>query len=355
MILIPRSAILIAGIVGIGIVASPALAQLPSYELVEIPRLAGPSIGGAATGINDLEQVTGFSNGQVFLWTEQDGTIDLQLGLTSAPGVETGTPRFARINSASDVVAYIEASGQEFIPYLLSGGEFQRLEPVSGTAGSQAFDINDSGIVVGSAFNFFGDQPGAIWRSPTSDPIAIDAVLTIRAISDTTFITGRTVGDTAFLAEPGNARILPVPAEFETAVGRDVDDLGRVVGEVERPETSGGNPVTLSRPYVWNPDGTSAELPLPADAPIGFFVEVNAANEEGIVVGNARQIVFDPDSFGLIWNLESGETDELDDLVVNLAGRSIEDAHDINDDGTIAVTIELSNGDRTPGILRSLR
>jgi uncharacterized membrane protein len=98
------------------------------------------------------------------------------------------------------------------VPYVYRDGKVSKLP---GVGRGSAYAINDAGAIVG-----MDDEHHApvVWRSATAKPVR-----------------------------------LPVPAGAKKAAVRDIDEDGTMVGSIDN---------TL--PYVWFPDGTHRELPLPS-------------------------------------------------------------------------------------------
>jgi uncharacterized membrane protein len=102
------------------------------------------------------------------------------------------------------------------VPYVYQNGRTRKL---AGVAHGQAYAINEAGKIAGSDNE---RKRPVVWPSPGSDPVT-----------------------------------LPTPAGLETGVASDVDEDGTVVGNV------GGGRFDDGHPYVWLPDGSHHELPLP--------------------------------------------------------------------------------------------
>ncbi|MER6594949.1 hypothetical protein ABT214_24495, partial [Micromonospora purpureochromogenes] len=119
------------------------------------------------------------------------------------------------VNSAGTAVGYSYTGGSEEdtgrVPYVYHDGEVSMLQ---GVRRGSAYAINDAGAIAGD------DDTGhaaLVWPSATTKPIR-----------------------------------LPVPAGTSMATARDIDEDGTTVGTIDD-----------ARPYVWFPDGTHRELPMP--------------------------------------------------------------------------------------------
>ena len=100
------------------------------------------------------------------------------------------------------------------IPYVYQGGKVVALP---GVRHGSAYAVNDAGAIVGEDEDL---HAAVVWPSASAKPIR-----------------------------------LPVPAGTKEAVARDIDEDGTTVGILDH-----------DRPYVWFPDGTHRELPLPSVA-----------------------------------------------------------------------------------------
>ncbi len=122
------------------------------------------SLGGnwsAASGINDAGAVVGLSFTSAymrhgFLWTQGGGMQDLTPDLTSNVGATA-----MAINSSNQVTGYYVPNGSNSTQGFLwtQAGGFQSL----GSAGTLAYDVNDSGTVVGQSPAANGDRHAFSW------------------------------------------------------------------------------------------------------------------------------------------------------------------------------------------------
>jgi hypothetical protein len=115
------------------------------------------------------------------------------------------------VNSAGTAVGWSYAKSGP-VPYVYRGGKVSELP---GVKRGSANAINDAGAIVGEDETA---HVAVVWPSATAKAVR-----------------------------------LPVPAGTERAVAHDIDEDGTTVGSLDD-----------ERPYVWFPDGTHRELPMPA-------------------------------------------------------------------------------------------
>jgi uncharacterized membrane protein len=145
-------------------------------------------------------------------------------------------------------------------PYVYRNGKAAKLP---GARRGQAHAINEAGAIVGD------DNQGhaLLWTSPTATPVR-----------------------------------LPGPPGANEVRALDIDDDGTVVGDID-----------LEKPYVWFPDGTHRELPLPAvdDDKIGTARAFAIRNGwvTGVADGGIGGAVGGRDGrlYPVRWNLRTGE------------------------------------------------
>jgi uncharacterized membrane protein len=120
------------------------------------------------------------------------------------------------VNSTGTAVGWSYAAGSGAdtgpVPYVYQDG---RVSKLPGVRRGSAYAINDAGAIVGD------DDTGhaaLLWPSATAKPVR-----------------------------------LPVPAGTSEAIALDIDQDGTAVGTINN-----------ERPYVWFPDGTHRELPMPS-------------------------------------------------------------------------------------------
>ena len=100
-----------------------------------------------AKAINNRGQVVGNSRNRAFLWEENTGMTEIGWLDDSIPSSSAEA-----INNVGEVVgrSFIRVNGQTFLrAYLWRRGQMEELPPLPGDQFSEAYDVNDSGQVVG--------------------------------------------------------------------------------------------------------------------------------------------------------------------------------------------------------------
>lgn len=109
-----------------------------------------------AYGINDLGQIVGYSNSHTFIWTTQEGMIDL------TPGEGCCSSAFDINNLGQVVGSHYSTSGQ-YHAFLWSAQEGIVDLGTLGGKGSIAFGINNHGQVVGRSDTASGQWHAFLW------------------------------------------------------------------------------------------------------------------------------------------------------------------------------------------------
>ncbi|MET8150440.1 hypothetical protein ACIBSW_09655 [Actinoplanes sp. NPDC049668] len=176
------------------------------------------------------------------------------------------------VNSAGTAVGWSYTSGGP-VPFVYRDGEVSKLP---GVAHGSAYAINDAGVIVGD-----DDRAALLWPSATAEP-----------------------------------RRLPVPAGASEATAADIDEDGTVAGSVGR------------RPYVWFPDGTHRELPMPVldgkPATTGHVFAIRNGWATGVAAGGAgakgdarsKAAGEASVSAAVRWNVRTGEARVFADLTM---------------------------------------
>ncbi|MBT8401662.1 MAG: tandem-95 repeat protein, partial [Rhodothermia bacterium] len=235
------------------------------------------TIGGAASrgfAINDEGQVVGTSilpSGQVkaFLW--EGGNIrDLE------PDLSRGSQAYG-VNESGIVVGAVEENGGIAAARWDVGAEKSESTLLEGMDGqlSVALDVNESGDVVGTALSGDNQFHPVIWQGSALTVISADGVDVgqAEAISSDGEIVGSvltpTSAERAIRGELGNVRQLS--SEDSRAYG--INGLGMAVGS----KVSGTAVTAVS----WSSNGLESELSTPGSR----FAEAYGVNDSGWIVG----------------------------------------------------------------------
>jgi probable HAF family extracellular repeat protein len=205
------------------------------------------------------------------------------------------------INEAGTAVGYAtDAGGAQRAVYFQGGVAIQLAEP-DGTTRSNAYDINDNGVIVGSV-RIAGIEQPCKWDSPTSAP-----------------------------------ELLELLEGTDRGRARSINNDGTIAGFVSADEWV----------VIWLANGEIEDL----NPSVRESYEPTQINDEGVFVGNAEEIEAayrwdDEDGFVFLGSLEGGGDDDDDDEAA--AGES--EGNGLNASG---VTVGASENEE--GELRAFR
>ncbi len=270
-------------------------------------------------------------------------TVIENLGLP--PGATAGEAH--ALNAKRQVVGTVNEGSNNVAFVWEPQAGIQSLEPFVGGPSSSAFDINDSGVVVGSVGEVGGPTRAWSWSTgfPASDlgvPVGVESV-TAYGINNAGLIVGEGKTGTGegrwVVAQPlgGFIQIGTFPGS-----ARGINASGIVAGSyLAGIQSEGRVRHPLPQPGLW------LQLPRPVTSSgRGTVTSVNAINQGEVAVGygpvptSATQTV----NRGLVWKLAQ-TLDYNAPLVLGTLGGATSFAHDINDDDLIVGTSRLSNGD----------
>ena len=204
------------------------------------------------------------------------------------------------INEAGMAVGYAtDAGGAQRAVYFQGGTAIQLLEP-EGTTRSNAYDINDDGVIVGSV-RIEGIEKPCRWDTPTSEPVLLE------------LLEG---------TDRGRAR--------------SINNEGTIAGFVSADEWV----------VLWLPDGSIQDM----NPSLRESYEPTQINDDGVFVGNAEEIEAayrwsEDDGFVFLGSLEGGGDDDDDD-----AGPGESEGNGLNAGG-----VTVGGSENEDGELRAFR
>jgi probable HAF family extracellular repeat protein len=271
--------------------------------------------------------------------------------IVQGPG-GTSYTRLLAINDQGVAVGLWRESSYPWAPhaFMYADGELVELDPILGSSVSIARDINNQGVVVGSAdFSADGDegQSHAFFYDPSAAAAATDLGLLpgtssggANAVNESNQVVGAMLKDAAhaqpFLSGDGALSTLA-----EGGVAYDINDQGHIVGTLSGPSLG-------STPFLWI-DGEITHIPCD-----GY---PSAINNHDQIVGTAAftqpntvgfyRFFYDASAGSSLPSDPESTTGEpspglppqvsgLANLVQLDPGVELASAHDINDDGRIS-------------------
>ena len=300
------------------------LGELPEYFVMDLGTLDNY---GQVWGINDSEQIVGGiqpGNGQAFVWDRIYGKTNLIPSNSYAHSINNSGQAVGRARTST------QQNGQRYDHAYLWETDGTAVDLgalfINGWADSRAFDINDSGVVVGKSYSSSGWQ-AFIWDSNNGMVGLTEG--SAFGINN----TGRVVGYSgdqggithAFIWDSTNGVV-----DLGTLGGEDsrafaINDLGQVVGESDAyPDAYGYHA------FLWDQTGGMVDL-----GTLGGTGSVAVSiNDSGQIVGHSDTDV-PSETHAFLWDSVNGLID-LHDLVLEDAGFSrVSRATGINNRGQI--------------------
>jgi len=294
----------------------------PGYYITDLGTLEG-DFQSRAYGINDAGQVVGRSVpqgqdlGRAFLW--ESGTMT-DLGTLGGDYSEAYD-----INNSGQVIGWAKNSSARSHAFLWENGTMTDLGTLGGDH-SIAYGINNLGHIVGLAENSSARSHAFLWENGTmTDLGTLGGVHSIAyGINDACQVAGNSLVYTgisgqnsrAFLWESGTMNSIGTLGG-DDSYGRGINNSGQIVGYSD----IDGYP-TYYHAFLWDNDQMIDLGTLGGRQ----FSKANAINDYGQVVGTSQETAF-------LW--ESGTIVNLNDLLIDGFGWTLYEATAINNSGQI--------------------
>ncbi len=286
------------------------------YALTSIGNLPG-QYGGIAMAINDLGVVVGFNYGNAFWY--RSGVLGQMASLPNA--VDT----YARsINNPGQVVGYVDTDHAQAV---LWGSMNGPATPIATTlAWSQAYGINDAGIVVGTG-SLSASFPGHAFRwSAATGTVDLNPAWASQSVAYAIDNTGIVTGDARVAATGATVAVRWTSTGVVTMLGTLPGGLssnglsivgGRIGGDVDLG-------ASLPRQgFLWNP--------ATGMTPVNGFTAILGQSSHGRVVGTYMPQVGQPT---LAATRLLGSISKVSILLPSLAG-NFSQAYAVNSCGVI--------------------
>ncbi len=309
-------------VVGVGQVTNRFRAFLSSTDsggattLVDLGNL--PTVSNAhALGINSLGQVVGLCNegdrARAFLWNPENpnSSAGSMIELTDLPG-ERNSAMATSINGAGQVVGFSVGHAFLWTPNSPNGttGVAVDLGALSGGTASNAYDLNDSGQVVGDSFTT-GNR-AFLWtpfnpNGSTGSMIGLgglpggDDVTHAASVNASGAVAGNSAtatGQHAVLWKPAGPGGTPLPVDLGEFEGGS--DIGYANGINAANQVVGfSNSSEGDRAFLWTEADGMLDLNTLTDATGSVWIlgYATSINDQGQIVGWGT---FDPDGSGPI-------------------------------------------------------
>jgi probable HAF family extracellular repeat protein len=312
----------------ISVFGGPAWSAGP-YVVTDLGTFGGSFTNAMGLDINNNGQVAGWSytagyaDERAFLWS--NGTMT---DLGTLGGHYSGA---MALNNNGQVVGSAHTASNNYHAFLYGGGTMKDLGTLGGIE-SYASDINDYGVVVGRSFtNIPGDaMHGFIYSNGTMQDLPLNGMAPdVYGINN----DGQVVGDIffpgafrlhAFVYSNGTTTDLGVLPGMERSQANAINRNGDIVGISD-------NVAGTYRAVLWS-NGTMTDLgTLPGFESSSQAVDINASGQIVGVLGDWTQTPYRLHAF----LCDQGTMFDLNDLVVNLDGWTLQVAESINDSGQI--------------------
>ena len=299
------------------------------------PLFGHPPIGGV--GLNERGQVVGdrgqcgssWGDDAAFVWTPESGIEILDMP------ADTWTSKAFDINDSGQIVGDFNVLGDEFsvLAFVSQDNQVTVIPPPAGTF-SQAFAISNSGLVVGATNDGTAYYKGFVWENgamtlilPTFGPRSLAA--DVNEIGQVVGWMGTHSGidSHAFVWQDGIMTDLGIAPGAFTGQVLAINNLGHLIfgGRIQ------GKAGTVSRSFLWI-DGEFTDLGILPGFDHTAAWDINDLDQ---VVGLCQQADSPFDRTGFIW--QNGVITELNDLVPD-ESINVNTANAINNAGRIAAS-----------------
>ncbi len=316
--------------------ATPTAGSTPQYQIIDIGVVQvgdsasqgfGVSSGGVGTGTSIRSNVN-----QAFTWTQGGGIVGL-------PNIAARD--FCRSNGATDTGTVVGTCSTTFfgsarLPVVWQNGVVSQLPLPAGQSLGDAWDVNSSGVAVGSVDGGIS-QFGAIYDN------GVGSVITQTTSNGSYFQVAYGINDSGRIAgvglDPTNASInVAIVHDMSTNTTFGITPLQGDTTALAFAVGNGGHVVGASgfngRPFIWSDANGTVEIPLPVGTSQG---SARGVNSTGWVVGRASSAF----SIPFVWN--GTATYRLADLIPSGTGWDLSmntssSADAISDNGIIVGT-----------------
>jgi probable HAF family extracellular repeat protein len=317
-----RTAALIGALLCCAPVLCAATTPTPvTYAVQDLGVLPGDATSGA-WGINARGDVVGWSTSadgpRAFLFTDADGLVELP----ALPGRDWS---FARDINNLGVIVGTASSGKEDAgsAVLWMNGGVTDLGTIEGAVSSDAWAINDKGRIVGSSTFEEGQTHAFLYEVDRGmvDLTPDNKLAAALDVNEAGHITGYFATPSgplhAFLSTSEKVIDLGVPYGFTHSSGAAVNASGAVAG------TASGS----GKAHVFRVEGAGKLVDLNGKRPIAYALGMNAFGQiVGYTGGRSKRAFVYSEKFGF---------QDLNTLIPPLVGWVFEAATDINDNGEI--------------------
>ena len=299
-----------------------------SYEFVDIGTLPSKTHS-YGYDLNDYEQAVGHLSDSAV----SDDLIDFYDGFLYDSGTMTdiksyGLNKAQGINNSGQVVGFDSTNS-----YIYQNGSSSPIGNLGG-GWSEAYDINDSGYVVGTSPKSNGENHAYIYHTSTGmqDIGPNGKGSSANAVNNTNNVAGtiyNASGNSAFIWNSSTGRTILNNLGGNNSEALGINNFNQVVGYSETSSLS-------SHAFLWNSDGTAGGVITDLDTLDGTGYSIAyGINDHQQIVGESNQQAF-------LW--ENGIMYNLNDFLDAGTPWNLISARAINENGSIVGTARNNNG-----------